>query len=49
MNPLAAPTDYWVTGEKASYDEWFPSGELPATSERAVYEYLGLLWMRLAR
>ena len=47
LNPVAAPTDFWVRS-RFGYDIWFPSADALRLSERAVYEYLGLLWLRLA-
>jgi uncharacterized SAM-binding protein YcdF (DUF218 family) len=46
MNPLPAPTEYLVKS-RSSYENWLPSAGSIYLSERAIYEYLGLLWLRL--
>jgi uncharacterized SAM-binding protein YcdF (DUF218 family) len=48
MNPLPAPTEHFVVGSRPSYAYVFPSSHALSMSERAIYEYLGLLWLRLA-
>lgn len=48
MHPVPAPTDYMVTETNTPMQERFfpsPSGLVKAT--RAVYEYLGLAWLKL--
>jgi uncharacterized SAM-binding protein YcdF (DUF218 family) len=48
MHPIPAPTDYMVTETNTPMPERFfpsPSGLVKAT--RAVYEYLGLAWLKL--
>jgi uncharacterized SAM-binding protein YcdF (DUF218 family) len=47
MDPLPAPIEYMVTS-RPSYENWIPSSGSLHLSERAIYEYLGLLWFRLA-
>jgi uncharacterized SAM-binding protein YcdF (DUF218 family) len=47
MNPLPAPMEFMVKN-KSSYDYWIPCADSLYGSERAIYEYLGLLWLRLA-
>ena len=47
MNPLPAPIEYLVKS-RSSYENWIPSAGSLYLSERAIYEYLGLLWLRLA-
>jgi len=47
MNPLPAPIEYLVKS-RSSYENWMPSAGSLHLSERAIYEYLGLLWLRLA-
>jgi uncharacterized SAM-binding protein YcdF (DUF218 family) len=47
MRPMAAPTDYLVrrnTGRHFSPADFYPGLDHLACSERAVYEYLGLIW-----
>jgi uncharacterized SAM-binding protein YcdF (DUF218 family) len=46
MDPLPAPTEYMIRG-RWSYESVFPSTGALSASERAIYEYLGLLWVRL--
>lgn len=46
MNPLPAPTEYLVKS-RSSHENWIPSAGSFYLSERAIYEYLGLLWLRL--
>jgi uncharacterized SAM-binding protein YcdF (DUF218 family) len=46
MDPLPAPIEYMVTS-RPSYENWIPSSGSLHLSERAIYEYLGLLWFRL--
>lgn len=47
MNPLPAPIEHMVRS-RSSYENWIPSAGSLYLSERAIYEYLGLLWLRLA-
>ena len=48
MDPVPAPTDYWVKERQAvSPSMFFPSAGNLRKAERAVYEYLGLLWAKL--
>lgn len=47
MNPLPAPIEHMVKS-RSSYENWIPSAGSLYLSERAIYEYLGLLWLRLA-
>ncbi len=47
MNPLPAPIEYLVKS-RSSYENCIPSAGSLHLSERAIYEYLGLLWLRLA-
>jgi len=47
MDPLPAPIEYLVKS-RSSYENWVPSSSSLQLSERAIYEYLGLLWLRLA-
>jgi len=45
MQPVAAPTDYLVKDSGVSHPEdYFPSAAALRRTERALYEYLGLLW-----
>ena len=48
MDPVPAPTDHWVKERQAlSPSMFFPwSGNLEK-AERAVYEYLGLMWAKI--
>ena len=46
MDPLPAPIEYMVTS-RPGYENWIPSSGSLHLSERAIYEYLGLLWFRL--
>jgi len=48
MHPVAAPADYLVKDSKAAHPgDYFPSAAALRRTERAVYEYLGLLWARV--
>lgn len=49
LNPLPAPTDFLVkrTGAVPHPGEFFPSAAAMHRSERAVYEYLGLIWTKI--
>ncbi len=50
MNPIPAPTDYLAFGESAGMDHvlgLIPHAGAALTIERALHEYLGLLWARL--
>jgi len=47
MQPVAAPTDYQVKDSGVAHPgDNFPSAGALRRTERAVYEYLGLLWAR---
>lgn len=49
LNPVPAPTDFLVrrSGAATHPGEFFPSAAAMHRSERAVYEYLGLIWARI--
>jgi uncharacterized SAM-binding protein YcdF (DUF218 family) len=48
MDPIPAPTDYWVKEKQAlSPGMFFPRPGNLEMAERAVYEYLGLMWAKL--
>jgi uncharacterized SAM-binding protein YcdF (DUF218 family) len=48
LDPIAAPTDYYVRADRLQHIwAWLPSVVALENSERAVYEYLGLAWGRL--
>jgi uncharacterized SAM-binding protein YcdF (DUF218 family) len=47
MNPLPAPTEH-LAPSGPGYVYWIPSADSLYGSERAIYEYLGLLWLRLS-
>jgi uncharacterized SAM-binding protein YcdF (DUF218 family) len=48
MNPIAAPTDYLAQGRlRLEPDDVFPGYYGLYESERAVYEYLGIIWETL--
>ncbi len=48
MNPIAAPADFLVLRAKSQFPrKILPSPAHLQNSERAVYEYLGLVWYRL--
>ncbi len=48
LDPIAAPTDYYVRSNGSQYIwSWLPNVGALENSERAVYEYLGLAWGRL--
>jgi uncharacterized SAM-binding protein YcdF (DUF218 family) len=50
MHPVAAPTDYLAVGQKwDAPTDYLPGVHGLETSERAVYETLGLLWAKLRR
>lgn len=49
MEPIAAPTDYMVKNREGRLtpQEVFPSAEALEKAERAVHEYLGIVWARV--
>jgi uncharacterized SAM-binding protein YcdF (DUF218 family) len=47
MSPIAAPTDYLASGEDSDMLGWFPHAGAGQMIERALHEYLGLLWARM--
>jgi uncharacterized SAM-binding protein YcdF (DUF218 family) len=48
MQPIPAPTDYWVKERQGiSPAMFFPSSNGLRKAERAFYEYLGLAWANL--
>jgi uncharacterized SAM-binding protein YcdF (DUF218 family) len=47
MNPIAAPTDYLALHEAAGMVDWIPHAGAGFMIERALHEYLGLLWAKL--
>jgi len=48
MDPFPAPTDHWVKErQRISPSMFFPSAGNLRKAERAVYEYLGLMWAKL--
>jgi len=45
LTPIPAPTDYLVRkGQQVNPQSFFPSSQALHKSERAIYEYLGILW-----
>ena len=49
MNPIPAPTDYWIKESQGLVPgAFFPSTTNFRKIERALYEYLGLGWARLS-
>jgi uncharacterized SAM-binding protein YcdF (DUF218 family) len=47
-HPIADPVDFRTLHSQAvASDEFFPSGAALTSSERAVYEYLGLAWGKI--
>jgi uncharacterized SAM-binding protein YcdF (DUF218 family) len=55
MHPIAAPTDH-ATGlyslfsrEAFGIESIYPNSDALRSTERAIYEYLGLLWSRVSR
>lgn len=42
--PMAAPTDFRAVWEPLQINDFFPQAGALADTERAFYEYLGLLW-----
>jgi len=49
MNPVAAPAGFFDRKEKRrlSPEEFFPNAEALQKSDRAVHEYLGIVWAKL--
>jgi uncharacterized SAM-binding protein YcdF (DUF218 family) len=48
MDPIPAPTDHWIKEKQAlSPRMFFPRPGNLEMAERAVYEYLGLMWAKL--
>lgn len=49
MEPIPAPTDYMVKKRDGGLSPgvFFPSSEALETAERAIHEYLGMVWARL--
>jgi uncharacterized SAM-binding protein YcdF (DUF218 family) len=47
MNPIAAPTDYLALHEAAGMVDWIPHAGAAFVIERALHEYLGILWAKL--
>ena len=47
MNPVPAPTDYLAIGGDSDLLGWFPHAQAGVTTERALHEYLGILWARM--
>jgi len=48
MDPIPAPTDYWVKERQAmSPSMFFPSAGNLRKVENAVHEYLGLMWAKI--
>jgi uncharacterized SAM-binding protein YcdF (DUF218 family) len=48
LDPIPAPTDYYINSDWTQHVwSWLPSVSALRNSERAVYEYLGLVWGRL--
>jgi hypothetical protein len=42
--PIAAPTDFRAIGAPFQVTDFMPQAGYLADTERAFYEYLGLLW-----
>ncbi len=47
MNPIAAPTDFRATGIRLKSSSILPSAKSMVLLQRAIHEYVGMLWMRL--
>jgi uncharacterized SAM-binding protein YcdF (DUF218 family) len=48
MDPIPAPTNHWVKEKQAvSPGMVFPCAGNLGKAERAVYEYLGLMWAKI--
>jgi uncharacterized SAM-binding protein YcdF (DUF218 family) len=47
MNPIPAPTDYLALGGDSDLLGWVPHAQAGLTTERALHEYLGILWARI--
>ena len=43
-HPIAAPTDFQAVWEPLMVTDFFPQASALMNTERAFYEYLGLLW-----
>lgn len=48
MKPIAAPTDFRAVWVPVQVTDFFPQTGALANTERAFYEYLGLLWGMLS-
>jgi uncharacterized SAM-binding protein YcdF (DUF218 family) len=48
MDPIPAPTDYWIT-QSPNWHQYFslPSVKNLEKTERALYEYLGFIWAKV--
>jgi len=50
IKPIPAPADFQsLPPGGVSPDRFFPSGQALKTSERAIHEYLGILWILLKK
>lgn len=50
LNPVPAPTDFWVKeGQGIHPAEFYPGANELRKVDRAVHEYLGLLWAKLRK
>jgi uncharacterized SAM-binding protein YcdF (DUF218 family) len=48
MNPIPAPTDFWLKeSQSVNPGDFFPRIGNLKKMERAVHEYLGILWAKL--
>lgn len=48
MHPIPAPCDYWIKDKQTKHPNFLvPSGLCVIQSEKAVKEYLGLIWAKL--
>ena len=47
MDPIPAPTDFWIKERQRMGAEVFPSAYKLRMAERAVHEYLGIMWGKI--